>query len=601
MLTFKKLEWDNCFSYADNNEIIFTTNPLTQLIGSNGAGKTSISLLLQEILYGKNIKNIKKQDISNNKTDKVGYSIKLFFNKDGVDYSIHLDRKSSLKLKLLKNDEDISSHSSLQTYKSIADIIGIEDFKLFCQLIYQHSTDSLDFLTATDTNRKKFLINLLQLERYIELHEHFKSLEQSAKREVDNISGSVSTIEAWIRNHSDIELIKKPVSEVPELNKENIYELSKVEENIKNINAINKKIIQNNEYKKQLNSLNPTYYLNSAPAGPKHTSNELQTEVKLLEQKLSSIQVTINKLNKAEGKCPTCLQEVVQKTKQEMLEFAYNDRNNYKEELGQLVTELENTKELEREIAKYNNEKNQFEKLSQLIDNKLENKTLDLNELKQKAVELEKIIKDEKDTINAIINTNTINEKHNSKIDVIKEQLDKMKEDLSTKSTKLLEKEIHQDILALLKKVFSTNGLVSYKIESSIKELEKEINYYLSELTYFQIYFKLDGEKLNIEVVDDENNITNIHNLSSGEKARVNIATILAIRKILSSLTSTKINLLFLDEVIGVIDAEGKERLAEILLKENLNTFIVSHDWNHPLVPKVNIIKENNISRIEYE
>jgi hypothetical protein len=35
------------------------------------------------------------------------------------------------------------------------------------------------------------------------------------------------------------------------------------------------------------------------------------------------------------------------------------------------------------------------------------------------------------------------------------------------------------------------------------------------------------------------------------------------------------------------------------LLQENLNTFIVSHDWTHPLIPRINIIKEHHISRIE--
>ena len=88
-------------------------------------------------------------------------------------------------------------------------------------------------------------------------------------------------------------------------------------------------------------------------------------------------------------------------------------------------------------------------------------------------------------------------------------------------------------------------------------------------------------------------------NLSSGEKARTNIATILAIRAILSSLTNTKINLLFLDEITGSLDAEGKEKLSEILLQENLNTFFISHEWTHPLVPQINIIKEHHISRIE--
>ena len=48
------------------------------------------------------------------------------------------------------------------------------------------------------------------------------------------------------------------------------------------------------------------------------------------------------------------------------------------------------------------------------------------------------------------------------------------------------------------------------------------------------------------------------------------------------------------------IDELGKERLVEILLKEeNLNTYIVSHGWTHPLLAKIEVIKEDNISRLE--
>ena len=98
-----------------------------------------------------------------------------------------MTRNANLKFKLYRGEEDISSHTSLNTYKTLASIIGVEDFKVFCQLIYQHSTDSLDFLTATDTNRKKFLISLLQLERYTELHEHFKDLSWTRHLEKSNV------------------------------------------------------------------------------------------------------------------------------------------------------------------------------------------------------------------------------------------------------------------------------------------------------------------------------------------------------------------------------------------------------------------------------
>ena len=65
-------------------------------------------------------------------------------------------------------------------------------------------------------------------------------------------------------------------------------------------------------------------------------------------------------------------------------------------------------------------------------------------------------------------------------------------------------------------------------------------------------------------------------------------------------LSKSKLNLLILDEVMGVLDDSGKEKLVEILLEETeINTFIVSHEYTHPLLNKINITKENNISRLE--
>jgi len=209
MLTLRKLIWNNCFSYGEKNYIDFNETPLTQLVGINGAGKTAISLILQEVLYGKNIRNIKKQDIANNKSGKKGYYISLSFNKDDDKYLAELDRKSNLKFRLYKNDKDISSHTSLNTYKTLANIIGITDFKVFCQLIYQHSTDSLEFLTATDTNRKKFLINLLQLEKYINYHELFKDKTRILQLDINKDEGAVNTIESWVEDHKDMDFIKQ--------------------------------------------------------------------------------------------------------------------------------------------------------------------------------------------------------------------------------------------------------------------------------------------------------------------------------------------------------------------------------------------------------
>jgi DNA repair exonuclease SbcCD ATPase subunit len=155
--------------------------------------------------------------------------------------------------------------------------------------------------------------------------------------------------------------------------------------------------------------------------------------------------------------------------------------------------------------------------------------------------------------------------------------------------------------LEVLKKSFSTNGLVAYKIENLVKDLEELTNEYLAELSdgRFTIEFSVSSDKLNVIITDNGNTI-DILALSSGELARVNTATLLALRKLMNSISKSRINVLFLDEVISVLDEQGKEKLVEVLLNEELNTFIVSHGWTHPLLNKLEIVKDNEISRIEH-
>jgi DNA repair exonuclease SbcCD ATPase subunit len=155
--------------------------------------------------------------------------------------------------------------------------------------------------------------------------------------------------------------------------------------------------------------------------------------------------------------------------------------------------------------------------------------------------------------------------------------------------------------LEVLKKAFSTNGLIAYKIENLVKELEELVNTYLGELSdgRFTLEFVVSNDKLNVQITDN-GNIVDILALSSGELARVNTATLIAIRKLMSSISKSRINILFLDEVINVLDETGREKLVEVLLgEENLNTYVVSHGWTHPLLEKIEVVKRENVSALE--
>ena len=87
MITLQKLRWSNCFSYGENNELDLSSNTVTQLVGTNGMGKSSIPLIIEEALYNKNSKGIKKADIPNRYVNQ-GYSIHLTFTKDTKEYEV---------------------------------------------------------------------------------------------------------------------------------------------------------------------------------------------------------------------------------------------------------------------------------------------------------------------------------------------------------------------------------------------------------------------------------------------------------------------------------------------------------------------------------
>ena len=125
MILLKKLSWSNCFSYGPDNVLLLDENVVTQIIGVNGMGKSSIPLIVEEALFNKNSKGIKKADIPNRYIND-GYSISLEFSKDQNEYVVTVIRKSSIKVKLEMNGDDISSHTATNTYKTIQDIMGVD-------------------------------------------------------------------------------------------------------------------------------------------------------------------------------------------------------------------------------------------------------------------------------------------------------------------------------------------------------------------------------------------------------------------------------------------------------------------------------------------
>jgi DNA repair exonuclease SbcCD ATPase subunit len=599
MITLKKLKWNNCFSYGDKNELDLDSSNVTQIIGKNGMGKSSIPLIIEEVLYNKNSKGIKKADIPNRYIND-GYDIHLTFTKEDVLYEVIVIRKASIKVKLLKDGEDISSHTATNTYKTLQDILGI-DFKTFSQLVYQNTNSSLQFLTATDTNRKKFLIDLLHLEEYVVLFEVFKEASRQVNVTITEVNATIATIEKWLHDNKLESTTILPMLNLEIDTTEDEESLRSLLREFENISEKNKKIKNNNSYKDLFKQININK-ANQIEANELLSYDSLQTEEGSIKASVANSNRLLEKLLKLGDKCPTCEQTVNRDFKKDLIQV----------EIDNVKEAEERSDDISREIKKIKDNNSQYnikvgiqkdwEDLYSRIDHSLSSDQVDGNELTGRIEGIRTRIHEAKDKLGEIEKENQKRTRHNSRIEIIQEQTEAFKESLNEAEDQVNK---HNKVfinLEILKKAFSTNGLLAYKIENLVKELEELVNTYLAEFSdgRFTLEFVVLNDKLNVQITDN-GKIVDILALSSGELARVNTATLIAIRKLMSSISKSRLNILFLDEVVSVLDDQGREKLVEVLTEEeNLNTYVVSHGWTHPLLDKIEIVKEENISRLNY-
>jgi DNA repair exonuclease SbcCD ATPase subunit len=428
----------------------------------------------------------------------------------------------------------------------------------------------------------------------------FKEEARKSTITLTSIESKTATIEKWLHDNKLSDTTILPVSEISIETGEDEQDLANLMSEIKNISEKNKKISQNNTYKDLLSNISIEDAQSCKVSGIK-SYDELQAESGSLTQAVAGSQRLLNKLSGLGAHCPTCEQSVDSAFIRELIN-----------EEADKITEAETRQdEIKRRILKIkrNNEEYQsarkiqrdWEDLFRSIDQSLPANVLDPVELKSRAQEISKRISEAKEELQRISKQNESITRRNTRIQVILEQTEQFETELF-ELNELVDLETDTaSSLEVLKKSFSTNGLLAYKIENLVKELEELTNYYLAELSdgRFTLEFVVTNDKLNVQITDN-GNIVDILALSSGELARVNTATLIAIRKLMSSISKSRINILFLDEVIAVLDDAGREKLVEVLLQEDLNTYVVSHGWTHPLLDKVEVVKSGNISKLEH-
>ena len=88
MITFKQIRWKNFLSTGNQfTEVCFTENSTNLIIGSNGAGKSTILDALTFSLFGKSFRKINKPQLVNSVNEK-DCVVEVEFSIPGTEWKV---------------------------------------------------------------------------------------------------------------------------------------------------------------------------------------------------------------------------------------------------------------------------------------------------------------------------------------------------------------------------------------------------------------------------------------------------------------------------------------------------------------------------------
>ena len=555
MIQFQKIRWKNLLSTGDTfTEIDITTRKTNLIIGSNGAGKSTVLDAFTFGLFGKPFRKISKSQLVNSVNEK-GTVVEVEFQIGQRRYHIKRGIKPNF-FEIWENGKMLDQDSKVvDQQKTLEKQILKLNYKSFTQIVVLGSSTFVPFMRLPGAQRREIIEDLLDINVFSNMNEILKV--------------RLKEIRDAVQVH---ELNAQSVKEKITLQEGFITQLeSKQKSQLKNIlDEQNKCVAKIAEANAMIADLNDEIAeLND----PEKVKNQLCT----VSQKLTSKK---NKLNKDKGfyikndSCPTCRQSITEELKSDRI------------------------KELDEKIG-------EIETAFQDIDKRLTEIVSPLEKLRELSGEISKQIQithTQNGTIKALTAQQKDLEASGSSIDVEATKLLEMQKDLKSVTLSLIESKKSLDVHMTASLLLRDSGIKTRIIKKYLPVMNKLINQYLNKLQFY-CNFTLDEEfkeVLKSRYIDE----FSYENFSEGEKARIDISLLLTWRSIAKLKNSVDTNLLILDEIFdGSLDTVGSDELSFILrtFNDKSNVFVISHRDNltDKFMRVLQFSKPQNFSHLE--
>lgn len=276
--------------------------------------------------------------------------------------------------------------------------------------------------------------------------------------------------------------------------------------------------------------------------------------------------------------------------------------------------EVNEKKSLNDSLTVLNDKSFSFDQETQAIKNRKNDYEIGLMKKQRVISELENSLKLLQNNINTLFSEIESFERQieiikNESRSSIKEEYQKMCAEIDIKVSdkqKLLDTELENKKNLEQWKINFT-GFKSYLANQSIKSIENYTNLYLKEMNS-DLSIKIEGYKVDKKKVSEKITTTiyrsgfefgSYGRFSGGERARIDMAVILAIQTLINLNSRNGFNCIIIDEVMESLDAVGLENIIDSLNGIDKVVMIVTqNEINVNPQNVLNFVKENGVTRI---
>ena len=545
MILFKTIRWKNFLSTGNQfTEVNFTENNTHLIIGTNGAGKSTILDALTFSLFGKPFRKINKPQLINSTNEK-DCVVEVEFSIGNIEWKVVRGIKPNI-FKVWRDNELLDqSASANDQQKWFEQNVLKMNYKSFTQIVILGSSTFVPFMQLSVSNRREVIEDLLDIRI-------FSTMNNVIKDKIRSLREDIRVYE--LKKESLIEKVQMQENFIEELENRGKENISYKENKINSLLTEENEYINNNAViEEDLFKLNKEIECVTGAAQKLRQLGDLKGKI---SNKVSTI-TKEHKFFKQNTVCPTCTQPIEETFRINKIEDAQNK-----------AKELQSGyKELEQAINKEEERERQFTVLSKEI------LTLNngISKNNTKIAGCQRQIRDLESEIQRITDQLANRNVEHEKLTSFKENLKTTYDELTSNKDTI---QYYDFTYGLLK----DGGVKSKIIKKYLPLINQQVNRYLQMMDFY-INFTLD-EEFNETVQSPIHEDFSYASFSEGEKMRIDLALLFTWREVAKMKNSVNTNLLIMDEVFdSSLDGFGTEEFLKIIryVIKDTNIFVISH------------------------